>query len=70
MSNVFLPFLPVWAEYLVAGIAVLVLLISAGIAIGKSGRNPSWALLLLLPWVQIILFWLWAYKRWPARDPN
>ena len=66
--NVFLPFLPVWAEYLTAGIALMILLISAGIAIGKTGRNPAWALLLLFPWVQIILFWVWAYTRWPARD--
>ena len=63
-----LPFLPMWAEYLVAGIALMIMLIAGGIAIGKTGRNPAWALLLLFPWVQIIAFWMWAYCKWPARD--
>ncbi|HEY1096467.1 MAG TPA: hypothetical protein VGF14_04435 [Alphaproteobacteria bacterium] len=65
MSASFFPFLPIWAEYLIAGITLLILLISSGIAIGKMGRHPIWALALLVPWVQIIAFWLAAYKRWP-----
>jgi heme/copper-type cytochrome/quinol oxidase subunit 2 len=70
MSAAFFPFLPIWAEYLIAGIMVMVLLISAGIAIGKTGRHPAWALLLLVPWAQIIVFWLVAYCVWPFRRQN
>ena len=68
MIAVFFPFLPIWAEYLVAGITLLILLVTAGIAIGKTGRHPIWALALLLPYVQIIALWGLAYKAWPARD--
>ena len=68
MIAIFFPFLPIWAEYLIAGITLLILLITAGIAIGKSGRHPIWALALLLPVMQVIVFWLWAYGHWPARD--
>ena len=58
-------YLPVWAEFLLKGITILVLLVSSGVAIGKMGRHPIWALLLLLPGAQIIVFWLAAYKSWP-----
>jgi hypothetical protein len=68
MNAGFFPFLPIWAEYLIAGIAVMMLLISAGVAIGKTGRHPAWALLLLFPYVQIIMFWLAAYTKWPFSD--
>lgn len=68
MNGVVFPFLPLWADYLVGGITILLFLVSGGIAIGKSGRNPSWALVMLVPWVQIVMIWLWAYKRWPRRD--
>jgi hypothetical protein len=68
MGMGFFPFLPVWAEYLIAGLTILSLLVCAGIAIGKSGRHPIWALLLLLPGLQIIVFWLWAYKSWPVQQ--
>lgn len=65
MTSDLLSFLPVWAEYLIKGIIVLVLLVSGGVAIGKMGRHPIWALLLVLPWVPFIVFWLAAYTRWP-----
>jgi hypothetical protein len=68
MNASFFPFLPLWAEYLIAGITVMMLLISGGIAIGKTGRHPAWALLLLIPYAQIIVFWLVAYAVWPRRD--
>lgn len=67
MSASFFPFLPLWAEYFMAGITVMMLLITGGIAIGKTGRHPAWALLLLVPYVQIIILWWAAYATWPSR---
>ncbi len=69
-AGVIFTFLPQWADYLIGGIALLILLVTSGIAIGKTGRHPIWALALLVPGVQIIVIWAWAYGRWPARDAS
>ena len=34
----------------------------------KSGHSGLWSLLLLLPMVNIVVVWVFAFVRWPALD--
>ena len=34
----------------------------------KSGRSAWWALLIVIPVVNVIGIWVLAFARWPARD--
>ena len=34
----------------------------------KTGINPAWSLLGLVPFVNIVALWVFAYARWPALD--
>jgi len=58
--------LPMWLEYLIASILLLTLIISSAIALTKAGRHPAWCFLLLVPYVQIIALWVFAFSAWPA----
>lgn len=63
-------FLPLWAEYALAGVALLYIMVAGGIVVSKVGRHPAWSLALLLPYAQIVfLYWL-AFANWPAEKPT
>ena len=47
-------------------VAAVFLLIPAWRIVKRSGMNPALSLLLLLPIVNIIALWLFAYAEWPA----
>ena len=34
----------------------------------RAGYSPWWVLLLLVPLVNLIALWIFAYARWPAID--
>jgi uncharacterized membrane protein YhaH (DUF805 family) len=34
----------------------------------RAGYSPWWALLVLVPLVNLIALWVFAYARWPAVD--
>jgi len=36
----------------------------------KAGYNPWWALIVLVPVVNLIMIWIFAFKKWPAIDKN
>jgi hypothetical protein len=66
----FLAGLPVWASYLVRGIAVCALLCCSAVVLSRAGRNPYWALLMIVPYfyVPVILICAFAFARWPRID--
>ena len=34
--------------------------------LGKAGRSPWWSLLMVLPVVNLVLIWVFAFIRWPT----
>jgi Na+/melibiose symporter-like transporter len=36
----------------------------------KAGRTGWWAALMLIPIVNILVLWIFAFSRWPALDRN
>lgn len=51
-------------------IAGAVLVLFAGMISTRAGRAPFWGLLLLIPMVQIVAFWIFAYIKWPRIDQS
>jgi len=35
----------------------------------KTGRSPWWSLIILVPFVNVIMIWVFAFARWPTIDP-
>ncbi|MFY8093963.1 MAG: hypothetical protein ACOVN0_10845 [Niveispirillum sp.] len=64
-----LSFLPGWGAILVVVLAITWTVCMAGIALGKTGRNPLWALaaFLFFPLLTVGL-WIVALTRWPRLD--
>ncbi|OYQ35235.1 hypothetical protein CHU95_08370 [Niveispirillum lacus] len=64
-----LSFLPGWASILVVVLTITWTVCVAGIALGKTGRNPLWALVafLFFPLLTVGL-WVVALSRWPRLD--
>ena len=38
--------------------------------LARTGRSRWWAILALIPWVNIAALWVFAFTRWPALDEN
>ena len=34
--------------------------------VGKTGFSPWWTLLALIPVVNLVMLWVFAYAKWPA----
>jgi len=60
--------LPLWFVYLVIAITLTYGLVLGGWVLAKAGRSPVWVLLLLVPYVNVIAVWAFAYARWPFVD--
>jgi len=58
--------LPPFIGYTILGLLVMTTIILNGLALAKMRFSPLWAVLLLVPYLQIALFWLVAYKKWPV----
>lgn len=48
------------------GVMLTYTIAAGGYALARTGIRPLWVLLLLIPTVNVIAIWLWAYLRWPA----
>jgi hypothetical protein len=54
--------------------ATLMLLLSIalfalfGRVVRRAGFSPWWVLLALVPLVNLVVLWVFAYSRWPALD--
>ncbi|KPF85418.1 hypothetical protein IP70_12000 [alpha proteobacterium AAP38] len=62
-------FLPGWASILVVVLTITWTVCMVGIALGKTGRNPLWAMAVFLffPLLTVGL-WIVALSRWPRLD--
>ena len=57
--------MPTWAAYLLIGFLAMTLVSCAGFVLARLGIKPLWALLLLVPVLQVALWWVVAYRAWP-----
>lgn len=62
--------LPQWGEYLLQGILTFIMLASAAVVLGRAGRSPYFALLMIVPYVQIAALWVFAFSLWPKSGKN
>lgn len=60
--------LPPWATLLIVACILMYGMFLAGKILARLGINPAYALLLLLPFVQIVAVWAFAYMRWPRYE--
>jgi hypothetical protein len=60
--------LPPWATLLLVACILMYGMYLAGKILARTGVNPAFALLLLVPFVQIVVVWVFAYMRWPAYE--
>jgi hypothetical protein len=44
---------------------LLVNLIPIGKILSRTGHNPGWYVLILFPFLNMILLWVFAFKSWP-----
>lgn len=56
--------IPLWLEYLVAGLTIGYFVSICGVILTKAGKSPWWALAMLIPYVQIVAVWFFAFSRW------
>ncbi len=60
--------IPQWLEYSLAGIIIVYTMYLVGKILARAGLSPAWSLLLLVPFVQIIAVWWFAFMKWPLED--
>jgi uncharacterized membrane protein YhaH (DUF805 family) len=53
---------------LLALVLLAVPLVMIGRVLRRAGYSPWWALLVLVPLVNLVALWVFAYVRWPAID--
>lgn len=57
-----------WVGYAIVAALLTYLLSAGGWVLARVGRSPVWVLALLIPYVNILAIWAFAYARWPAQD--
>jgi hypothetical protein len=60
--------MPIWLEYLLKGLAVFAMIALPAVVASRAGKSPYFALLLLVPIVQIWVVWAFAFTDWPKVD--
>lgn len=58
--------LPRTAIFLLYGVLLTYTIAAGGYALARSGIKPLWVLLLVVPTINVLLLWGWAYARWPV----
>ncbi|CAK0745612.1 hypothetical protein CCP2SC5_1350007 [Azospirillaceae bacterium] len=58
--------LPPWQGHLIVGVVLSYAICMAGWVTARAGRSPLWAMALLVPYVNVLALWCFAYCRWPA----
>jgi hypothetical protein len=51
---------------MMVGVFVFVLLVPIGKLLRRTGHRAIWCLLALLPGLNFIAFWIFAFKPWPT----
>jgi uncharacterized membrane protein len=50
------------------GVMLTYSLAAGGFALARAGIKPLWVLLLLVPTINVIAMWVWAYAAWPREQ--
>lgn len=58
--------LPEWIGYTLLGLMMMLALTAGGFILARMGIKPLFVLFLLIPVVQIVVFWILAYAPWQA----
>jgi hypothetical protein len=58
--------LSIW-HWLIVAFYIALLIVPIAKILGKAGFSGWWSLLAILPIVNIICLWVFAFIRWPAR---
>lgn len=63
--------IPAWLLLTVYGFSLTAMMGFGAIVLLRVGHSPLWVLLLLVPFLQPIAIWIFAYMRWPRiEDPE
>ena len=57
-----------WQQMLIMSLIGAFIVLTGGMMAGRAGRAPFWSLLLLIPYVQIVALWAFAFMPWPRID--
>lgn len=55
----------IW-KVVVALLYAVIICVPAGQVLKRTGHSRWWALLLLLPVVNLVAYWIFAFKKWPS----
>ena len=59
--------LPEWLADLIMAVTIPYTMCVFGVIIKKTGRNPLWGLVLLIPFAGVVMAWVTAYAKWPRQ---
>jgi hypothetical protein len=45
--------------------ALLANTVPVGMVLKRTGHSPGWCVLIFVPLVNLIMLWVFAFKRWP-----
>lgn len=48
------------------GAVIFVTLAASAVVLTRAGKNPYYALFWMIPVVQVVLLWIFAFREWPA----
>ena len=60
------PSFSIW-HLIVAAFWVAIFLVPGWRIVSKAGFHGAWSLLLLVPVLNVLLIWVFAFVRWPTR---
>jgi uncharacterized protein YqhQ len=55
---------------MIVGVFVFVLLVPIVKLLRRTGHRAIWCVLALLPGLNVIAFWIFAFKPWPTDKPS
>lgn len=55
-------------ELLTRGILIFCFMAFSAVVLGRAGRSPYWAIFVAIPYFPVVLFWLFAFCRWPKAE--
>ncbi|MBI1209434.1 MAG: hypothetical protein GC191_19390 [Azospirillum sp.] len=58
--------LPEWQGHLAVGLLLAGKLGLGGWVLARAGRSPLWVFALLVPYLDLLALWIFAWSHWPA----
>ena len=55
----------IW-HWLIVIVYLAVILIPMAVILGKAGYNKAWSVLFLIPILNLIALWVFAFSKWPG----